>query len=1206
MRSKSGMTKGKEELVFSVEKTSFLAELPVGMCCYRVLEGRELKEQLIFHNANENFYQNLGASWEEFAAKEYQIVKFLAPDDRYLFEKNLQSALVNPTLSFTGHYGVKKKDGKVDHIQWNFKYLDFEEKGRYLICTCNSVEEMVENQVKLAKELDKAKQERRKLNNLIYEMPVGMAVIKGGIDWTIEAANNEFFRPAGELVRESIVNNIPLVELVYDADEDILQKAMEDCRTRKQSDEFEIRIRTKAGGTFWVMCKCQLYYYKDAIPYYIMTDWDINDRKALEDELRLLNERYKMLEEVADELPFDFDVENRKFRTPQKYFEIGKIKDIGQEYMTYQKEINDIHEDDRNNFERMIQFAANKEVTGFVDYRLNMSADERHPSYVWHRTYYHSIAGGTGAIIRIIGRTYDISNDQKIKERMSEELKKEPLTRLLNKVATKNEVEEFISTNPSGTHVMFLIDIDDFKKINDTFGHTFGDTVISDVASKIRSHFRVSDLVGRVGGDEFLVFMKDTTIEQANEKAESLCKLVHKRYSGDGIERVITLSVGISIFGADGTDFETLYEKADRAMYRTKRSGKNNFSFALMEDEKTPEEERTESEDEYEKRLETDKEFLHFAFSLLTHARDLDGSLNVLLEHIGKRFQLDLVSIYEYSDVEKNMMLTNFWGISDEFYRKQIFPRVIEEFERANVGEFVVISQNDQHKFPEAQKNEVKRLKTPDEYMKSIAGCKFEFSGKRVGCVHFGTSTEKENWTPVEISTLHELTRVISVFVTLRNKIKEDQKEIRHLQNRDKLTGLYNMDAFRRIARQELLESDPKKTYALIMCDINNFSYVNENFGQEIGDSILSSFAEMVLNGQGLLVSCRMYSDYFAVLVEDKDVNTIIANISVANREFEKYQNECYPSSGMSIATGIYFIRNILVDIETAIENANLARKQAKEQNKKNGIVYEPAMRQKRDEELQVSSQFHDALEDKQFEMFLQPKFDLKKNKISGAEALSRWRKPDGTLVPPIQFIPTLEKFGYITELDFYIYEQLLIYMKKWKESGKKLFTISTNFSGKHFCGDCSKFVERVTEMLRQYDIDPKYVELEVTESILVDNVESLKVCLKELKDIGFRVAIDDFGTGYSSLSVLLEIPADVVKIDKSFIDRADLEDQREFVVHMGNFIKYAKEEIIFEGIETHQQLDFLTNCNFSYGQGYLFDKPLPAPEFEHKYVYLS
>ncbi len=1193
------MTKKMAELVFLREKNGFMAELPIGMCCYRVMEGKSLGERLYFYNANELFYRNIGCSWEEFSRKEFRITELLVEEDQYLLFSNMEHALEDSSKVYSGHYGVKKRSGQIEHMQWNFKYLDMEERGKYLIATCSSVEDMIFNQTTLEKELDREKQERKKLHNLIYEMPVGMAVISGGYEWKVEEANDQFFHPAGYRVQEIIRRKMPLVDLIYEEDAAVFLAAMELCRTKKNSGEFEVRIHTKDGGLHWVLCRCQLYYYKDAVPYYIMTNWDINDRKTLEDELKLLNERYKMLEEGADELPFDYDVEKKVFRIPQKYFEIGKVEDLQMEYLGFEETLSDIFEEDRENFARMISVASTKEMTGFIDYRMNLTVKGGEKHYVWYRTYYHSIAGGTGNVMRIIGRTYDISRDQEIKERMSEELRRDPLTKLLNKTVTKEEVEKVLAQKTADTHVLAVIDIDDFKKINDTFGHTFGDTVLSDVAAKIKKHFRPTDIVGRVGGDEFLVLMRNTTLEEADAKMEGLCKLVCKKYSGNNVERMVTLSVGIAVKESEEETYETLFEKADQAMYRIKRSGKNNYAFGSS-DELEENRPKREKDDEYEKRLETDKDFLNFAFSLLTHARDLDGSLYVLLEHIGKKFGLDLVSVYEYADDAKEMMLTNYWGIEEGFYRKQIFPRVLEEFEQAAVGEFVMVSK-------EREQNEIKRLRRPDEQMKAIAGCKFEFSGKRIGCVHFATVEEKTDWTQVEISTLQEVTRVISVFVTLRNKIKEDQREIRQLQNRDKLTGLYNMEAFRRITRQELIDSDPNKTYALIMCDINNFSYANENFGQEVGDNILAQFSRNVLEEiPGVLVSCRMYSDYFAALVTAKDAAELIDCVGQVNERFERQQGERYPASGMSVATGIYVVRNILVDLETAIENANLARKQSKELKIKNGIVYEPEMRQKRDEELQVSGQFFHSLEAGEFEMFLQPKFELKAHRIYGAEALARWRKPDGTLVPPIQFIPALEKFGYVIDLDFYIYEQLLRCMKKWKEDGKELFTVSTNFSGRHFGDDNSMFVERMSKMTQKYGIDPKYIEIEVTESILIENVEGLKICLKELRNLGFRVAIDDFGTGYSSLNVLLEIPADVVKIDKSFIRRPDLQKQREFVVHMGNFIRYAKEEIIFEGIENEEQLNFLMACDFDHGQGYIFDKPLELSAFEEKYVYAS
>ena len=238
-----------------------------------------------------------------------------------------------------------------------------------------------------------------------------------------------------------------------------------------------------------------------------------------------------------------------------------------------------------------------------------------------------------------------------------------------------------------------------------------------------------------------------------------------------------------------------------------------------------------------------------------------------------------------------------------------------------------------------------------------------------------------------------------------------------------------------------------------------------------------------------------------------------------------------------------------------------------------------------------------------EIEIFLQPKFLLDKGQIYGAEALARWRNAAGEVVSPSEFIPSLENIGYIVDLDFYILEQLLRAMRRWKNAGRQLFTVSTNFSRRHFEDGGENFVNRLRELMERYGIEPQYIEIEVTESVIVDNLDSLKNCLAELVREGYRIAIDDFGTGYSSLSVLMEVPADVIKIDKQFTERISVAEQREFVTQMGQFIRAAKSEIIFEGIEEEQQQRFLLDCGFRYGQGYLFDKPLPVEEFERKYI---
>lgn len=920
-------------------------------------------------------------------------------------------------------------------------------------------------------------------SDLLYDMPVGVAVLKGRNDLSIETVNREFLRQEGYTREELIQSGVPYADYIYGEDVGIFEDMIEQCKERKSTESMELRVRTKDGGVRWEMVQCKLYCYRDAVPYYILISWDMEEHKRREEERRLK--------------------ENRQMQA-----------------------------------------------------------------------------------------------------QISEETRLDPQTKILNKVAAGEEVDGFLAQNPAGVHVLFLIDIDDFKRINDTFGHTVGDTVISDVAQIIRGQFVDTDIVARVGGDEFLAFMKNTTIEDAKEQAKKLGKEAAKRLIGDDAIVNVTLSIGLAVYGVDGEDYESLFAMADRAMYRTKGNGKNHYSVACKDEKFDNIQYRKEREEKATRVQAVDKEFLNFAFSLLSHARDINGSLNVLIEQIGKRYGLDSVSVFEHLEDRKEMFLMNYWNRYGYSYDKRVFPRCIESFEIAAPGEFVAMPSEQMRKDIQLGSRNIQNKPK----IQHLAGIKFEFSGNRIGGLYLGVSN-RDGFTPAEESTFCELSRVVSVFVSLRNKINDDQKEIRQLQNQDMLTGLYNMEAFRRREEERINKGELRgasttgEVYALVHVDVNNFSYVNENFGQQVGDSILQEFGRMLLQEDHVLDACRMYSDYFIELVHGKSEEEIYQKVLEENHAFENQQKLRYPASDMRLSAGICFVRDNNESFDTILEGANLARKFAKEQKGNGVVVYREDMRAKREDAFHITGRFYGALQKGELEVFLQPKFLLKERTLYGAEALARWRTESGEVLPPAKFIPPLENMGYIVDLDFYILEQLLRTMRRWREAGKQLFIISTNFSRRHFENGGTEFLKRLQELMSRYQMETRYIEIEVTESVVVENFDSLRHCLKQLEEMGYRIAIDDFGTGYSSLSVLLEIPADVIKIDKSFTDRINREAQREFVIRMGQFIGAAKEEVIFEGIEQEEQCEFLSDCGFHYGQGYLFDPPLSLEEFERKYI---
>ena len=181
------------------------------------------------------------------------------------------------------------------------------------------------------------------------------------------------------------------------------------------------------------------------------------------------------------------------------------------------------------------------------------------------------------------------------------------------------------------------------------------------------------------------------------------------------------------------------------------------------------------------------------------------------------------------------------------------------------------------------------------------------------------------------------------------------------------------------------------------------------------------------------------------------------------------------------------------------------------------------------------------------------------------------------------------------------MYEQVLIYMSRWRDEGLKLPIISVNFSRCHFEKD--GIFRRIMDLTDKYEVEHQFIEIEITESLFVLGYDLVKTEVQQLRAAGFRVAIDDFGTGYSSLGMLLDIPADIVKIDRSFLNRENRQNEEAFLRNMGCLIRSVKEEVIFEGIETEEQREFLVKCGFRYGQGFLFDRPLPVEVFQEKYM---
>lgn len=265
-----------------------------------------------------------------------------------------------------------------------------------------------------------------------------------------------------------------------------------------------------------------------------------------------------------------------------------------------------------------------------------------------------------------------------------------------------------------------------------------------------------------------------------------------------------------------------------------------------------------------------DREFLAFSISLMAHAKNIDGSLNMLLNRITERYQLDLVMVFEDNTENDGMVMTNYFGNNFSFYGKSAFPKKSPSLKELQPGEYMIVK-NSRSNFATGMG---KYLKSTDTYnenapFSAVVG-KFEYVGGCTGEVIYVSLDEERQWQPGELEIFQELTRMMAIFVSLRYRVTESREQISSIQKKDPLTGLYNQEAFREAVIEILAHSKPDEVYAIEYMDINNFGYINENYGYKVGDSVLKMFAQDIFVQEYFRAGCRLYSDFFLLLIADE------------------------------------------------------------------------------------------------------------------------------------------------------------------------------------------------------------------------------------------------------------------------------------------------------------------------------------------------
>ncbi len=440
---------------------------------------------------------------------------------------------------------------------------------------------------------------------------------------------------------------------------------------------------------------------------------------------------------------------------------------------------------------------------------------------------------------------------------------------------------------------------------------------------------------------------------------------------------------------------------------------------------------------------------------------------------------------------------------------------------------------------------------------------------------------------------------VVSVFgIIINSSQRRTLKRIAEIAYTSQSTGINTLIKFK-LDSKDFIEQNSTKKFILFKFDVEKFRLINEALSEKIGDRVLRCMAKAIeYEKSNNCLAAHIHADEFLVLLAHTD--------KTIENWYSDYKKRLYEALGkefqynLRIVMGVYYLdRNKDLDIAISIEKVNIAHHHAKETKELIGFYTEEFL----SNEIKVKAienRMEEALIKKEFIMVLQPELELKSGVLIAAEALVRWKTPDGFLRPD-EFIPIFEHNGFILKLDFYMFEQACKYLRSWMSEGREAITISVNFSRRHIYS--GTFVQNLVDICQKYELSPQYLGIEITESSMLDNEADLIALVRKLRDNNFCVLMDDFGSGYSSLGLLKSIPINVLKLDKSFFSNMEVGDRSIAVI--SSAIQLAKNlelKTIAEGVETIENLEMLKEMGCDIIQGYYYSKPLFQDDFKNFY----
>ena len=752
-------------------------------------------------------------------------------------------------------------------------------------------------------------------------------------------------------------------------------------------------------------------------------------------------------------------------------------------------------------------------------------------------------------------------------------------------VELEEKIDKKIADNEADNFALIVFDLNYLKLINDKLGHFTGDQYIINAINEIRDYFPTTPLY-RFGGDEFFALIEGEDYKNRREVLDLFDKKIDDNYkTGEPI-----ISTGISDYrqGLDNT-FRAVFLRADERMYIRKRQLKEKGHINLAKVQEV--EIESESNEERIEKLKADL------------VRIREESMKVSNPRIGfyKAFyrneEYPLIDLLNNSSCDEVMEI----NLNDNTY-KQLFhadgkyfvATVDESF--SDLIEFVsnyIVHPDDRELYKNLMNKEdlLERLSQGEIPNFLFEHFRYKLQDGSYRYVEQVLITGLENGIAPGVVRLYVFD--IHNYKARQNGNSADERGLMS-KGRDSVTNLLLEKEFL-IKAQELIDSKQNEDWCLISIDIEHFRFFDEWYGREAGDNLLSKVGALLAGAEKDLKGITGYfgKDDFAIIMpyDQNKIQKLFDDVKEIIFSFGA-------TAGFMPAFGIAMIEKGLALVD-AFDRSTIASAKAKSDIRNRICIYNSEMQFLVQKESRLLSEFMQALKNREITFYLQPQCRISSKKVVGVEALARWIKPDGTIIPPGDFIPVIEKYGFIPDLDQYIWERVCESLSAWMKAGHKCVPASINVSRADlFSIDITK---KLSDLAEKYEIPTNMIKVEITESSYVEASDLVDNLVSKLREKGFSVLMDDFGSGYSSLNMLSTIKLDAIKLDARFLKIDDDTDSKalhilESVVNMAKTIGLP---IIVEGVETKFQCDFLENLGCRYIQGYYFYRPMPVEEFE-------